>query len=241
MNKLTKLIHILRTPLFIRGLLKNVAAGVEHEELLRTLTCSCVVDIGANRGQFSLISRKVFPQAMIYAFEPLTEPANKFRQVFKNDTRVKLSQCAIGPENGQTTIHVSKQDDSSSLLPISERQAELFPGTDEKEIRQVEVSLLENVLKREDILHPGFLKIDVQGYEKSVLRGCDSLITCFSYIYVECSFVELYQGQALAHEIIDYLRQRNFYLSGVYNVFQSNTGQAIQGDFLFRQNTSIEK
>lgn len=238
MNKLTKFIQILRTPQFIRGLLKDVAAGVEHGALLRTLTCSCVVDIGANRGQFSLISRKEFPQAMIFAFEPLAEPADKFRQVFKNDLRVKLIQCAIGTENGQSLIHVSRQDDSSSLLPITERQSELFPGTQEKEIREINIYPLHVVLKQEEIIHPALLKIDVQGYELQALKGSESLLSCFHYIYVECSFYELYQGQALAYQVIDYLQDRGYILSGIYNLCYDSSGIAIQGDFLFTNENS---
>jgi len=52
-------------------------------------------------------------------------------------------------------------------------------------------------------------------------------------IYVECSFVELYQGQALADEVISFLREENFSLSGIYNLNYDKSGRAIQGDFLF--------
>jgi hypothetical protein len=50
---------------------------------------------------------------------------------------------------------------------------------------------------------------------------------------VESSFVELYRGQALAHEVCAYLNGRNFRLAGVYNVYYESAGRAIQADFLF--------
>jgi len=77
------------------------------------------------------------------------------------------------------------------------------------------------------------LKIDVQGFELQALRGCEELLDCFTYIYVECSFTELYEGQALADEIIEWLRKRNFVLKGIYNPYYDANGVAIQGDFLF--------
>ena len=56
---------------------------------------------------------------------------------------------------------------------------------------------------------------------------------CFMYVYAECSFVELYTGQALAHDVIAWLRERGFSLSGVYNMGYDQNGRAVQGDFLF--------
>jgi FkbM family methyltransferase len=232
-TKSLKLLHIARRPYTLRALWQGVAAGVEHEKILRLLDCACVVDIGANRGQFALVSRLVWPQAQIYSFEPLPGPAAVFRKIFKNDSRVKLFPCAVAPRRGSAVIHVSRQDDSSSLLPISIRQSALFPGTEEKETRAIEVSPLQDCLTPGDIPRPALLKIDVQGYELPVLQGCESLLSCFDYIYVECSFVELYTGQALAHQVIDYLHPRGFCLRGVYNPYQDRFGLAIQGDFLF--------
>ena len=132
------------------------------------------------------------------------------------------------------SIHVSRQDDSSSLLPITSLQNKLFPGTGEKEVRTIKVRPLDAVLDRKDIEKPAFLKLDVQGFERQALEGCKSLLPLFSYVYVECSFVELYSGQSLAHEIISYLDNCGFALSGIYNLSYDKSGKAIQGDFLFK-------
>ena len=77
------------------------------------------------------------------------------------------------------------------------------------------------------------LKIDVQGFEMEVLKGCNSMLDYFSWVYVECSFIELYEGQALANEVIDYLHTHGFKLAGIYNMSYDRSGIAIQADFLF--------
>lgn len=237
--KVYKLINILRKGTYINILLQHkVAAGIEHSSFLEGVLFQrfkVVVDIGANRGQFALVARKYFPSARIYSFEPLKEPATIFRRVFSSDPWVVLHEVAIGPDNKDTLIHVSRADDSSSLLPIASLQSKLFPGTEEKEERTVTVRRLDTVLKREDIEPPALLKIDVQGFEKEVLEGCKSLLLCFSHVYVECSFVELYTGQALAHEVISFLEGFGFVLTGIYNLSYDKKGIAIQGDFLFKR------
>ncbi len=132
-------------------------------------------------------------------------------------------------------MHISASDDSSSLLPISELQNTLFPGTAETEIRRVVVMPLDAIISIQDLEAPALLKIDVQGFEKEVLLGCKSLLACFAYVYAECSFLELYEGQALADEVIHLLHNCSFTLSGVYNVTYDRNGIAVQGDFLFER------
>jgi hypothetical protein len=98
----------------------------------------------------------------------------------------------------------------------------------------IHVALLTEILSDKDIAEPALLKIDVQGFELSALKGCGALLERFHDIYVECSFVELYGGQAFADEIIMWLQQRGFRLAGVYNLALDSRGLAVQADFHFR-------
>ena len=221
-------------PLFLRGLSRGVAAGTEHLGALQSMRSNYIVDIGANRGQFALVARKCYPSAKIISFEPLAEPAFVFRRVFADDPLTTLHEMALGCQEQETDIHVSNADDSSSLLPVTSLQTGLFPGTGEKETRKIQVKRLDSILQREDIRKPSLLKIDVQGFEKQVLEGCSSLLQEFTFIYVECSFVELYANQSLAPEVISFLAESGFALSGIYNVYYNKKGLAIQGDFLFK-------
>jgi FkbM family methyltransferase len=229
-----KLAAILKSPYYQSRLLRHrVAAGVEHERLLSGLDCRTVVDIGANRGQFALVTRRCMPQARIISFEPQPTPAATFRTVFAGDARVTLHEVAIGPVTGDATIHVSRRDDSSSLLPITARQVALFPGTEESSTAIVRVAPLREFISAAEIEAPALLKVDVQGYELEALRGSEDMLGQFAFVYAECSFVELYGGQALADEVIAWLRDRGFRLRGVHNTEYDRGGRAIQADFLF--------
>jgi FkbM family methyltransferase len=233
LTRFDKLIQVVRSMDLFRALFRNrVLAGAEHRHVLRQ-DLATVVDIGANRGQFSLAVRRWAPDARVVAFEPLAVAAAKFRKVFQGDSRVVFHQAAIGPEVGEATIHVSAADDSSSLLPISGLQEKLFPGTGEVCTETIKVGRLVDFVSAKEIVRPALLKLDVQGFELEALRGCEDLLECFAYVYVECSFVELYQGQALAHEIIVWMNERGFALSGGYNMVYDGKGHAVQGDFLF--------
>lgn len=230
--RLHKVAQVISSPRLLRALVcAGVLAGVEHRRKFAP-DLGTVVDIGANRGQFTLAVRQWAPKARAIAFEPLSNAAEAFRKLFQGDSRVTLHQVAIGPKAGEAIIHVSQADDSSSLLPISLLQAKLFPGTNQIGTETVKVGRLSDIVSRDEIVSPALLKIDVQGYELDALKGCVDYLDAFDYVIAEGSFVELYEGQALAHELICFLDEKGFVLTDVYNVVRSQ-GAAIQGEFAF--------
>jgi FkbM family methyltransferase len=233
LRKLRKLTALLADDRYRRALRHGVAAAVEHSSLLRSLRCATVLDVGANVGQFSLVTRVCMPDARIIAFEPLAAPASLFRTVFADDPQVTLHQVAIGPEPGRVAMHVSSRIDSSSLLPITHRQTSMFPGTGQCRTERVCVDRLSALIDLAAIQMPALLKIDVQGFELQALQGCASSLDRIEYVYVECSFLELYEGQALVADVVLYLRERGFALRGVHNMTYDAAGRSVQADFFF--------
>ena len=75
----------------------------------------------------------------------------------------------------------------------------------------------------------------VQGFEREVLEGCEHLLSLFDLIYVECSFFELYAGQALASEVFELLVGKGYRFVGAHDLSYNGAGVAIQGDFLFQR------
>lgn len=234
-GKIKKLSKLAVDKTYRNAVLKGSAAGIEHEKVLRKLDCNTIIDVGANKGQFALAARKCFPKAKIYSFEPLTHPAEIFEKVFSDDKNVKLFRFAVSSESGETEIHISHREDSSSLLPISEKQNEMFPGTYEVGTEKIVMKRLNEVLNITDMAKPVLMKIDVQGFELSVLKGSVELLGEIKYIYSECSYIELYKGQALFPEISAFLENYGYKLAGEYNTSYDNKGDPIQSDFLFER------
>lgn len=235
--RLKKLRVILVNPVLRRAFLQHlVMGGVEHRPAL-SRSIKTLVDIGANRGQFALAARAI-SGAKVFSFEPLPQVAAIFKKVFSDDGSVILYVSAIGEKVEKKIIHLSARDDSSSLLEIGYAQSQLFPGTHEVGTLEIDVAPLEHFISATDIVRPAMLKLDVQGFELQALVGCASLIDSFDYIYCECSFVELYKGQKLAAEVIDYLSSLDFALSGMYNPSYDSAGNCIQADLFFKRRVS---
>lgn len=233
LRKLHKLSRLIWSPTYRKGLKRGIGAAIEHEGAMRSIAIATLIDVGANVGQFSLLVRATHPNAEIRAFEPLAAMAEAFAALFRDDPAVKLHRVAAGDLPGAVEINVSGRPDSSSLLPISARQNEIFPGTAKASVETVEVVRIDDCIAAEELAKPILVKLDVQGFELQALRGMPKLLSDAQYVYAEVSFLELYEGQALAHELIAWLAGSGFRIAGVYNVTFTQAGAAVQADMLF--------
>lgn len=230
--RLQKLAFALAHPTCWSALQERIVPAIEHRRILGALRCDRVIDVGANRGQFSLVCRLAMPGVPITAFEPLPSEAVVYQRIHGCVPGVELQPVALGEHNGEVVLHLSRQPDCSSLLPIGAEQVRLFPHTDEVGTLDVTVRCLDDYSARWALHTHMLLKLDVQGFELPALRGAiGTLIRC-SYVYAECSEVPLYEGQALFPEVSDFLITQGFRLIKRVNPHRA-AGQLIQADYLF--------
>ncbi len=214
------------------ALAAGVVPSIEHFPVLRNLVVDGIIDVGANRGQFSLACRLVYQEIPIVAFEPIPREADSFRRIHGNDPKVELVQTALGETEGEAVLHVSRSADSSSLLPIGREQVKLFPDTAQAGTLVVPVQRLDDLARHWAGRNRQLLKLDVQGFELSVLKGAVLTMDSCAHVYVECSEVVLYEGQALRAEVQAFLEGRGFRLTGRFNLSLAG-GRLVQADYLF--------
>lgn len=234
MRKARKAAKLSRTPRWRAALRHGVAATIEHSDVDFGADFATVLDVGGHHGQFTLFALERFPEAQVVSFEPQADGAAKIAEVTAGEDRVRIENFALGAEPGSAELNVSKRSDSSSLLPIGSAQTEAFPGTEAAATETIAVETLDNLLP-DPPARPALLKIDVQGFELDVLRGAERSLAAIDAVFVECSFVELYEGQPLVGEIIAFLAKRGFAIAGVFGVSHGTGGACLQADFLFRR------
>jgi len=229
MPSIGKLIGLARRPGIWGALRYGVAATVEHRRALARFSFADVVDVGANKGQFAVFAKDLWPLARLTCFEPLEPARSKLAALLGPDDR--LFDCALGETEGRADMHVASRADSSSLRPLGEGQKTIF-RMEEVAAQSVRIRRLDACLTRDDLRRPALLKIDVQGFEHEVVRGASGLLACFDVLYVEASFEVLYEGQALVGDIVRELSTQSFELAGIFNQ-EIAAGRPIQADFLF--------
>ena len=203
--------------------------------MLRSLDFDLLLDAGANKGQFTLIATHVRPGVPVHAYEPHPGEAKTFRAIHGGNTNVVLHEIALGEEDGAADLIISKRTDSSSLLPPAQKLSELFQGTEASgETCTVRVAPLDGFPLHWQNAQRALLKIDVQGFELSVLKGARNVLEHCAYVYVESSDVVLYEGQALFDEVKPFLEEQGFRLKSRSHE-DIIVGKLIQADYLFER------
>jgi FkbM family methyltransferase len=229
-NRFIKYLIAAAHPAFWPALERGVMPTVEHFAALKSFNASTVIDVGANKGQFSLVARYLFPSACIHAFEPLQKECRIYQSVVSHP--IKVRSTALGDATGSATFFVASRADSSSLLPLGNKQQSAY-GVKLQYTITVDVETLDSAMSMESLVKPVLLKIDVQGSELSVISGGTKILQFIDAVYCEVSFVELYDGQATASTIISFLDRYGFALRGVFNLSNTKQFGPTQADLLF--------
>jgi FkbM family methyltransferase len=204
--------------------------------LLREQHASVVLDVGANRGGFVDYLRGQGYEGSVISFEPMPQPFATLAERVAGNPRWDAVQVAISDAPGTAMMGRSGEaPGTSSLLSTTDLMVETLPAAAPTEELEVRVSTIdEQVHDRLRETDRPFIKIDTQGTELSVLRGADATLSRAVGVLAELSFVELYEGQALFGEIVDWLAARNFFLLAMATAFRDRrTGQLLQVDGLF--------
>ena len=157
----------------------GLSPSFEHKKILNNIDfINTFVDVGANKGQFSLLVHYLFPKSKILAFEPLISEFRILKSIFKKKNNITLFNLAVGKQKKSLNFFQTKKEDSSSLLKPNKLQLRYFPNNYVENIIRVRMIKLKSFIK--SLKKPIFLKIDVQGYELEVLKGAN--LKDFKYI-----------------------------------------------------------
>lgn len=195
-----------------------------------------VFDVGANAGEYALLTRKDGYRGRIVSFEPLPEAHRQLEEAARSDPLWTIHpRCALGSAPGTTRINIARNSVSSSIMPMLDAHASAEPESVYVGTAETEIVTLDSVFDRYG--RPGdrvFLKIDTQGFEAEVLKGCAQALPRIQGVQLELSTVPLYQGQELYRYFFDLFESQGFTLWSILPGFSNpHTGQHLQFDAVF--------
>jgi FkbM family methyltransferase len=207
------------------------------KQILNSRNINCIIDVGANRGQFALLTRKLGYRGRIVSIEPGSEAFKVLESLAEADKDWLVLRMALGSKPGKVKLHVTFSDDLSSLLPPAACASVYFPETSQvvrvEEVSMSTLSLLFDELVK-GISDPCvFLKIDTQGYDFEVLKGAESILPKISALQIEVAFVPLYEGVPSWHEMILWCESHRFGLHGLFPVLHDPSGYLVEADAIF--------
>jgi FkbM family methyltransferase len=206
-------------------------------ELWQCLGCyapSCILDVGANEGQFAKLARRLFPTTPIVSFEPLAECFFKLQSQSAELAPFHPINSALGSVSGLSTINRSFSSPSSSFLPMGELHKQELPHTASASQEQVQISVLDEMRDTLPAPPPFLMKIDVQGFELEVLKGSIRTLEQTLAVIVEVSARPLYDGEPGFDAVFEFMQRQGFCYVGNVDQWRSRgNGQILQFDCLF--------
>lgn len=192
----------------------------------------CIVDVGANTGQWSSMLRDcVTPQKLIIV-EPEPAAFAILKQRFGGNPGVELRNVAAGEREGIAKLKVTRDTTGASVLEPRPEMRELI-GNNWTVVSEVDVPMttLDRLLV--DLDEISLLKIDVQGYEKAVLAGAVQSLAKTKFLLIELNYMPQYDEGSWFGEIHQILtRDHGFFLANVSKPLRLN-GRASMCDGLY--------
>ncbi len=203
--------------------------------LLDYLKVDCVLDVGANVGQYhDFLRDKVFYDGPIVSFEPVSRHVELLRKRASADGAWHIEGYALGAKDGSLPINVMVSDQFSSFLQPDNSQV--------RDYDQLNVPChVENVLVRTlDVVMPvlqeklGFerpyLKLDTQGFDLEVLQGARDSLPEVCALQTEASVIGIYKDMPGYMDTIRYLGERGFDITGFYPVSRDRSLRLVEFD-----------
>ena len=229
---------------FIKGMINPLKIDIikypnadlrRRKKLFAHFKITKIIDVGANRGQYAMLIRKLGFTGKIISFEPLSKAYSLLTQNSSKDKNWDIYNYGLGDKNEELTINVSENSASSSILEIMSHHTDSAPASAYVGQEKIKIKTLDGIyhdlVKKDEII---LLKIDVQGFEKNVIDGAKNVLQKITGVQLEMSLIELYSGELLFMEMITLLNSYGFKLHSLENGFyDSKTGQLLQVDGIF--------
>lgn len=200
-------------------------------DLLSGLKIDCVLDVGANRGQFAQELRGIGYGGRIISFEPIASEFLVMKELFKDDRNWSGYQIALGSSEMSTTITIPKLTVMSSLLESK------FAGADARK-EQVEVRRLDNMLPMltgDFDASRIFLKMDTQGYDLEIFKGASACLDKLQGIQSELSVQPLYENMPHYLEVLEAYEAAGFDLYNLSVVNRVSNGGLLELNCFMRR------
>jgi FkbM family methyltransferase len=167
-------------------------------EIFSTFRINCVIDAGANRGQYGEFLRNMGYRNRLASFEPIPAMFKVLEEKSRNDPDWHVYNLALGSSNQALDLNVTSSEEFSSLLPVNSYGDEHFHDRMAvKRTERVDVVRLDSIL---DQVTAGledpriYLKMDTQGYDLQVLEGLGERLPSVLGLQSEVALLPIYEG-----------------------------------------------
>jgi len=207
----------------VSSLLRELSLSQHLQELLTDLEIDCVLDVGANAGQYGQFLREqVGYRGLILSFEPVPDTYSQLCGAARGDLKWKTFCVALGRENQRRSINVMKSSQLNSFLqPAAGLQGVLGEVNVVEHTEIVEVRRLADLMpsfRTEFGFARPYLKLDTQGFDLDVIAGAGTQLEGVVAMQTEMSVQPTFREMPSYRESLRTLEERGFVISNMFLV-----------------------
>lgn len=230
--------RLFKFTLFLAIFATSSCFSLDHFERLQLLknkgfAPKVIYDIGAFSGEWSQLTKRVFPHSQFFLFE-----ANENLKPRLQSAGFPFFIALLGNEEKMVPFHMKGNTGDSIFL----EQTHYFSGNN-YETRELQMTKLSSLVKQNYLPLPDLIKMDVQGAEKLIIEGSPEIITNAEVVILETMVLEYNKGAPFANEIMALMYNLGYVLLDIVELHYLSTGELIEVDFLFvkRDSALIKK
>lgn len=204
-------------------------------KLFKNYNIDVVIDVGANIGQFGGELRNLGYKGQIISFEPTSDAFSKLKKNAQNDALWQIHNYSLGDFDGESTINISKNSVSSSLLNNLPQLVESAPSAVFVSTETIQVKKLDSIFSNFNIEGKNiYLKIDTQGYEYKVIQGANNSLEKIVGLQVEMALIPTYEENVSFHDLSQILIEKKFNITSIESGYYDKTsGKLLEVDGVF--------
>jgi FkbM family methyltransferase len=188
--------------------------------MLRELDVNCVLDVGANVGQYARRLRAAGYTGRIVSFEPVGEMFARLSAAAEDDPEWRVVNAALGSEDGTATIN-AMEGSMSSLLDASEFGKSWSRKLSDMHAETISVRRLDGIYDDAvaGIDEPRvYLKLDTQGFDLEAFAGAGDRIKDVIGMQSEVACVPIYDGMPRWLEQLAVYEEAGYEVTGMFPV-----------------------
>jgi len=181
----------------------------------------CVIDVGANAGQYGKFLREIGFKGQIVSFEPVSSVFALLELECASDDKWSCHKLALGDFNETKTINVYKSTVFSSFLSANDYSKKIWQSLQDVTTESVKVVRLDEIFAKfvgELGSRNCMLKLDTQGYDKYAFEGARGCLKQVRAVQSELSLIPVYEGMVEVYEVLREFNNSGFFISGMYPV-----------------------
>jgi len=206
------------------------------KKILQYHKVNCVIDIGANKGQYGDFMRKqVDYHGRLISFEANEDVCINLKSFTSNDNLWDTYNIALGSRNETLPFNIMKKDTFSSFhSPTTEFTDKYSTDNETAQSIPVKVQRLDEFINQylpsfENI----YLKIDTQGHDLEVIKGCADVISKITAIQLEISSLRIYEDTPSMSQTLAFLQKIGFDVCGLFPISVDRWNRIIEYDGVF--------